>query len=94
MRIALRHLSVSVAEQPLHAVEIHASLHERGGEGMPQVVKANVRHAYGLAGAPKGRRDHIRRHRFPVVGVLEKTEPLAKGLLSRWVDLYRLLNRR
>jgi len=35
---------------------------------MPQVVKAKIRHAYGLAGSPKGRRDYIRRTPVDVSG--------------------------
>jgi hypothetical protein len=43
MGIALGHSRRLVPEQPLHLVQIHASLRESRGEGVPQIVETKIR---------------------------------------------------
>jgi hypothetical protein len=79
MRIALRHQAGLVPEQALHLVEIHVSLHEPRGEGVPHVMEAEVRNPHAVAGSLTEINGAVMMVHPPWASKIETTIPRRQG---------------
>ena len=53
MGVALGHFRILMTQQALHNVQIHPSLAEARGEGMPQIVEPKIGEAGALSRTPE-----------------------------------------